>query len=46
MASYAWASTSDALSDAIVSGMDKHTADKVRVNAVLDFSCWTAFCAM
>ena len=31
----AWASTSDALSDAIVSGMDEHAADKVRVNAVL-----------
>ena len=30
-----WASTSDALSDAIVSGMDEHAADKVRVNAVL-----------
>ena len=33
--SNAWASTSDALSDAIVSGMDEHAADKVRVNAVL-----------
>lgn len=31
----AWASTADALSDAIVSGMDEHAADKVRVNAVL-----------
>ncbi len=34
----AWASTSDALSDAIISGMDEHAADKVRVNAVLS-SC-------
>lgn len=33
-----WASTSDALSDAIVSGMDEHAADKARVNAVLS-SC-------
>lgn len=30
-----WASTSDALTDAIVSGADEHAADKVRVNAVL-----------
>lgn len=30
-----WASTSDAFSDAIMSGMDEHAADKVRVNAVL-----------
>lgn len=30
-----WASTSNALSDALVSGMDEHAADKVRVNAVL-----------
>lgn len=34
----AWASTSDALSDAIISGMDEHASDKVRVNAVLS-SC-------
>lgn len=31
----AWASTSDDFSAAIVSGMDEHAADKVRVNAVL-----------
>lgn len=31
----AWASTSDDLSAAIVSGMDEHAADKVRVNEVL-----------
>lgn len=30
-----WASTSEALTDAIVSGADEHAADKVRVNAVL-----------
>lgn len=33
-----WASTMDGLSAAIVSGMDEHAADKVRVNAVLS-SC-------
>lgn len=39
-ASYAnsWASTSDGFTQALVSGMDEHAADKVRVNAVLS-SC-------
>lgn len=31
----AWASTSDDFTNAIVSGMDEHAADKVRVNAVM-----------
>lgn len=30
-----WASVSNAMTDALVSGMDEHAADKVRVNAVL-----------
>lgn len=30
-----WASTSNPLTDAMVSGMDEHAADKARVNAVL-----------
>ena len=30
-----WASVSNAMSDALVSGMDEHASDKVRVNAVL-----------
>ena len=34
----AWASISDTISMAIISGMDEHAADKVRVNAVLS-SC-------
>lgn len=33
-----WASTTDGLSAAMMSGMDEHAADKVRVNAVLS-SC-------
>lgn len=36
-----WASTSDAISDAMIAGMDEHAADKVRVNAVL--SCCELF---
>ena len=30
-----WASVTNAMTDALVSGMDEHAADKVRVNAVL-----------
>lgn len=30
-----WASVSNAMTDALVSGMDEHASDKVRVNAVL-----------
>lgn len=30
-----WASVSNGLSEALVSGMDEHASDKVRVNAVL-----------
>lgn len=30
-----WASTSNAITEALTSGMDEHAADKVRVNAVL-----------